>query len=37
MDAETWLSADEAVELGFADEVEKPMRMAASLKDGVFA
>ncbi|EAP4500720.1 Clp protease ClpP [Salmonella enterica] len=36
MDAETWLSADEAVELGFADEVEKPMRMAASLKDGVF-
>ncbi|HAG3253126.1 TPA: Clp protease ClpP [Salmonella enterica] len=36
MDAETWFSADEAVELGFADEVEKPMRMAASLKDGVF-
>lgn len=37
MDDETWLSADEAVELGFADEVEKPMRLAASLKNGVFS
>ncbi|MFK3035667.1 Clp protease ClpP, partial [Salmonella enterica subsp. enterica serovar Weltevreden] len=27
MDAETWFSADEAVELGFADEVEQPMRL----------
>ncbi|EJX0512089.1 head maturation protease, ClpP-related [Salmonella enterica] len=37
MDAETWLSADEAVELGFADEMEKPMRLAASLNNGVFS
>jgi ATP-dependent Clp protease protease subunit len=27
--AETWLSAAEAVELGFADRVERPVRMAA--------
>jgi ATP-dependent Clp protease protease subunit len=27
--AETWLSAAEAVELGFADRVEQPVRMAA--------
>ncbi|OUE50257.1 head maturation protease, ClpP-related [Citrobacter amalonaticus] len=37
MNDETWLSADEAVELGFADEVEKAMRLAASLNDGVFS
>lgn len=37
MGAETWLSADEAVELGFADELEQPMRMAASLNDGMFS
>ncbi|EAU9329510.1 Clp protease ClpP [Salmonella enterica] len=37
MDAETWFSADEAVELGFADEVEQPMRLAASLNNGVFS
>lgn len=37
MNDETWLSADEAVELGFADEVEKPMRLAASLNDGIFS
>jgi ATP-dependent Clp protease protease subunit len=29
MAAETWLSAQEAVELGFADRVEQPVRMAA--------
>jgi ATP-dependent protease ClpP protease subunit len=29
MAAETWLSADEAVELGLADRVEAPVRMAA--------
>jgi len=29
MAAETWLSAEEAVELGLADRVEKPVRMAA--------
>ena len=29
MAAETWLSAQEAVELGLADRVEQPVRMAA--------
>ena len=29
MDKETWLSADEAVSKGFADTVEKPVKMAA--------
>jgi ATP-dependent Clp protease, protease subunit len=29
MAAETWLSADEAVELGLADRIEQPVRMAA--------
>lgn len=37
MNDETWLSADEAVALGFADEVEKAMRLAASLHDGVLS
>ncbi|MBG6243283.1 MAG: Clp protease ClpP [Candidatus Symbiopectobacterium sp. Dall1.0] len=37
MDDETWLNADEAVALGFADEVEKPMRLAASLNNGIFS
>ncbi|MCV4614910.1 Clp protease ClpP, partial [Escherichia coli] len=32
MDQETWLNAEEAVELGFADEVEKPIRLSASIK-----
>ncbi|MGO4181219.1 head maturation protease, ClpP-related, partial [Paenibacillus sp. TAF43_2] len=35
MNAETWLSADEAVELGFADEIEQSKEVAASLKDGM--
>jgi Clp protease len=29
MAAETWLTASEAVELGFADKVEKPVKIAA--------
>jgi ATP-dependent protease ClpP protease subunit len=29
MDAESWLSAEEAVKLGFADRVEAPLAMAA--------
>lgn len=29
MDAETWLSAEEAVRLGFADRIEAPLKMAA--------
>jgi hypothetical protein len=29
MRAETWLSAQEAVDLGFADRIEQPVRMAA--------
>lgn len=35
MDAETWISADEAVELGFADEVETALRIAASIDNGI--
>jgi ATP-dependent Clp protease protease subunit len=31
MDAETWFTADEAAELGFADEVQKEKKLAASL------
>jgi ATP-dependent Clp endopeptidase proteolytic subunit ClpP len=31
MNRETWLTASEAVRLGFADRVEEPMRKAASL------
>jgi ATP-dependent Clp protease, protease subunit len=34
MDAETWMTAEEAVELGFADEVLKTKRVAASLNKG---
>jgi len=32
MDAETWMTADEAIELGFVDEVTEKMDMAASAK-----
>lgn len=35
MDAETWLTAEEAVEKGFADEIETSKQVAASL-DGDF-
>jgi hypothetical protein len=31
MDAETWMSGDEAVQLGFADETSEPLQMAANL------
>lgn len=31
MDAETWLTANEALELGLVDEVTKPMQAAASI------
>ncbi|MGB9845919.1 MAG: head maturation protease, ClpP-related, partial [Desulfotomaculales bacterium] len=34
MDAETWMTAEEAVELGFADEIEKAKKLAASVSDG---
>ncbi len=33
MDAETWLSADEAVELGFADQLNEATLLAASAAD----
>lgn len=33
MDAETWLTAQEAVEYGFADEIEQSKSVAASLTD----
>ena len=34
MDAETWLTAEEAVEKGFADEIEESQEVAACVKDG---
>jgi ATP-dependent Clp protease protease subunit len=34
MDAETWLTAEEAKEKGFADEVEEAREIAACLRDG---
>jgi ATP-dependent Clp protease protease subunit len=34
MDAETWLTAEEAVDKGFADEVEEAKEIAASIQDG---
>ena len=37
MNRETWLSAEEAVELGFADSVQEPMRMAASIDISKFS
>lgn len=35
LDAETWLTAEEAVEMGFADELEEEKAIAASLNGGV--
>jgi len=35
MDAETWLTADEAIELGFANELQEEVKIAASI-DGDF-
>lgn len=37
LDAETWLTAEEAVEYGFADEVESSKEIAASVKNGVLS
>jgi ATP-dependent Clp protease, protease subunit len=34
MEAETWFTAEQAVEKGFADEIEKEKKLAASIKDG---
>lgn len=36
MDAETWLSAQEAIDLGFADRIDPPVRMAAQFDLSVF-
>ncbi|HAN20419.1 MAG: hypothetical protein A2Y15_08685 [Clostridiales bacterium GWF2_36_10] len=35
LDAETWLSAQEAVDLGFADEIEENRKVAASISNDV--
>lgn len=35
MDAETWLGANDAVKLGFADEVENAIPVAASMRNGM--
>ena len=35
LDAETWMTAEEAVKLGFADEVQGEVKIAASLNDKV--
>jgi ATP-dependent Clp protease protease subunit len=34
MDAETWMTADEAKERGFADEIEQEKKVAASIQGG---
>lgn len=34
LDAETWLSAERAVELGFADEIEQSKQIAAAVRNG---
>ncbi len=36
MDAETWMTGKEAMDLGFADKVEKPVAMAASVDEAIF-
>lgn len=33
LDAETWMSAEEAVEKGFADEIEQTIAVSASMRD----
>lgn len=35
LDAETWLTAQEAVDMGFADEIEAAREIAASVSDGM--
>lgn len=37
LDAETWMTAEEAVELGFADEIEEEKQLSASLNNEIFA
>lgn len=37
MDAETWLTATQAVDMGFADRIEAPLKMAAMVKAGAMA
>jgi len=38
LNAETWMTADEAVEMGFADEIEQTKKVAASLvRPGILA
>lgn len=37
MDSETWMTGEEAVENGFADEVGEPVEAAASVRDGFFS
>jgi ATP-dependent protease ClpP protease subunit len=37
MDSETWMTGEEAVAAGFADEVGEPVEAAASVRDGMFA
>ncbi|WAH38612.1 head maturation protease, ClpP-related [Alicyclobacillus dauci] len=34
LDAETWLTADEAVQMGFADEIEQSKQISASVRNG---
>ncbi|AND85570.1 Clp protease ClpP [Clostridium tyrobutyricum] len=36
LDAETWMTAEEAVEFGFADEIEEEKQVAASLNNRIF-
>lgn len=36
MTAETWMSAEEAMEYGFTDQIEEPVRMAASFDLSMF-
>lgn len=35
LDAETWMTAQEAVDMGFADEIEAAREIAASVSDGM--
>lgn len=35
LDAETWMTAEEAVKKGFADEIEEGKKVAASIKGGI--
>ncbi|MBW4083523.1 head maturation protease, ClpP-related [Paenibacillus sp. S150] len=37
LDAETWLSAERAVELGFADEIEQTKQIAAAVRNGALS